>query len=247
MEMLSIVKALVEVVRVCGGYLGVFAISLVSNSIPFVGVPYLLIVAHYIARESIRLGLPAEVALVAASALGSTVGKIVVYATAASFRAKLGERTKENLRYFVNYTKKVSFLLIVLFAATPAPDDMMYVPLGVARYPLHLFFFGVFVGKLLMVWLVSMYFRLIYAYLGEELVYNPVAALCVAAVTIYLTVAIMKMNWRSVAETYSEKGPLASAKMVLKEFASVNVEAVKKVLRCGGRQGEDSSTGLSRS
>ncbi len=233
--MLSVVKALIDVARAYGGYLGVFALSLVSNSIPFVGVPYLLVVANYIAREAVRLGLSAEIALVLASALGSTIGKIVVYATAASFRVKLGESTKENLKYFVKYTKKASFLLIVLFAATPAPDDMVYVPLGVAKYPLHLFFFGVFIGKVIMVWIISTYFKVIYAYLGEGLVFNPVLALCIAAVTIYLTISIMKINWKKIAETYVEKGLIASVKMVFTEFVGVSVEALKRLLHRKGR------------
>lgn len=230
--MLDAVKALISIVRAYGGYLGVFAVSLVSNSIPFVGIPYLLVVAHYIAKEAVRYGLGAEIALILASALGSTIGKIVVYTTAASFRVKLSEHTKENLKYFVNYTKKVSFLLIVLFAATPAPDDMIYVPLGVAKYPLHFFFLGVFVGKVVMVWIVSTYFKVIYAYLGEELIYNPVPAICIAATTIYLTITVVKINWRNVVETYAEKGLIESAKTLFMEFVKVNVAALKKLLHC---------------
>ncbi|MEM4937900.1 MAG: hypothetical protein QW509_07000, partial [Sulfolobales archaeon] len=84
-------KALVELASMYGSYIGVFTISLVSNSVPFVGVPYLLIIASYVAREAVRFGLPVELALILASALGSTAGKLIVYFIAAGFRFKLSE------------------------------------------------------------------------------------------------------------------------------------------------------------
>lgn len=209
--------------------MGVFTISLVSNSVPFVGVPYLLLVASYIAREAIRFGVPVEVALILTSALGATLGKLIVYFVAAGFRLKLSEATKDNLKYFTKYTKKMAFPLIILFSATPSPDDVLYVPLGVARYPLAYYFLGVFIGKAIMVWLASMYFRVLFKYLGDEIATNPVIALCVALLTIYLTAIILRMNWKNVADTYSEMGALKSFKTLFKEFFVANAMLFKKL------------------
>lgn len=223
-------KALLDIASAYGGYIGVFAVSLVSNSVPFVGVPYLLIVAGYVAREAIRFGLPVEIALVLASALGATLGKLTVYFVAAGFRLRLSESTKDNLKYFTRFSRRMAFPLIVLFAATPMPDDVLYIPLGVARYPLTYYFFGVFVGKAIMVWLASTYFRVIFKYLGEEMVTNPALALCVAALTMHLTVVVMRMNWKRITEVYSERGALSSAGAVLEEFFAVNLRLFKRII-----------------
>ncbi len=226
----SMIKALLEIVSAYGGYLGVFAISFASNSIPFLGVPYLLAVASYAAREGIRLGLPAYVALILASAAGSTLGKFVVYSVAASFRVRMSESTKDNLKYFANHTKRIAFPLIVLFAATPMPDDILYVPLGIARYPLAYYFLGVFVGKTIMVWLASTYFTILIGYLGEELTANPLAALGVGALTLYLTFTIMKMNWKRIAEVYSKEGVISSLKEALVEFLGACAKPFRRTL-----------------
>ncbi len=221
-------KALLELVSAYGGYLGVFAISLASNSLPFVGVPYLLVVAGYAAREGIRLGLPAYVALILASAAGSTLGKLIVYSVAAGFRLKLSETTKDNLKHFASRARRVAFPLIILFAATPVPDDMLYVPLGVARYPLVYYLTGVFVGKTIMVWIASTYFKIVIDLLGEELTANPFAALGVGALTVYLTIVIMKIDWRRVAEVYSGEGALPSLGAVLVEFLGINARLFRR-------------------
>ncbi|MCS7099075.1 MAG: VTT domain-containing protein [Sulfolobales archaeon] len=223
-------KALVEIIGEYGGYIGVFTISLVSNSVPFVGVPYLLIIASYIAREAVRVGLPAEVALVLLSALGSTIGKLVVYLVAAGFRLRLSEATKDNLKYFASYSKKMAFPLVVLFASTPVPDDLLYVPLGIARYPLPYYFLGIFAGKTVMVWLASTYFRVIFNYLGEEVTANPLAVAFVFLLTAYLTITIIKMNWRRVAEAYTGGSVELSIRVLLEEFAAVNLRFLKKFL-----------------
>ncbi|MCX8184789.1 MAG: VTT domain-containing protein [Sulfolobales archaeon] len=222
-------KTFIEIVSVYGGYVGVFTISLVSNSIPFVGVPYLLVIASYIAREAVRVGLSAEIVLILLSALGSTIGKIFVYLIAAGFRFKLSDTTKDNLKHFANYSKKMVFPLIVLFAASPVPDDLLYVPLGVAGYSLPYYFLGIFVGKTIMVWLASTYFRVIFNYLGDEIVTNPLVAVPVVLLTAYLTITIIKMNWRRIAEVYTEKGVIPSIRVLLEEFAAANSKFLKKV------------------
>lgn len=227
--MISMLKTLLELVTGYGGYIGVFTISFVSNSVPFIGVPYLLLVANYIAWEAVGHGLPAEVALIVASALGSAIGKVLVYSVAAGFRLKLNEKTRENLKYFVNYSKRVAFPLIVLFAATPAPDDLLYVPLGIAKYPLPYYFLGVFFGKTLMVWLATTYFKLIYGYLSEEVTLNPLIAVLVAVITAYITATIIKMEWKKIGEAYSREGIISSTKVLLTEFFGTALGLAKRI------------------
>jgi len=225
----EVLRALLGAISPFGGYLGVFTVSLVSNSVPFLGVPYLLFVAGYIAREAVRLGLPVELTLIALSALGATLGKLVVYFLASSFRLKLSDRTKENLRVFANFSKRLALPLIILFAATPAPDDLLYVPLGLSRYSLLYYFTGVFLGKLVMVWLASTYFKVIAKVLGEELTVNPVAFTTVALVTVYLCLVIMKIDWSKVASSYSGRGFLEALRTILAEYVEVNKLLLRRI------------------
>jgi len=220
--LLEALRALLGAVSPFGGYIGVFTISLVSNSVPFLGVPYLLFVAGYIAREAVRLGLPAELTLIALSALGATLGKLVVYFVAASFRLKLSSRAKDNLRLFASFSKRLAFPLVVIFAATPAPDDLLYVPLGLSRYSLAYYFTGIFVGKSIMVWISSTYFKAIAYVLGEDLLADPLVSVAVAAVTAYLCVVVLKIDWSRVVSDYSERGVLEALKSLIAEYVEVN-------------------------
>jgi len=227
--LLDALRALLSAISPFGGYLGVFTISLVSNSVPFLGVPYLLFVAGYIAREAIRLGLPAELFLIALSALGATLGKLVVYFIAASFRLKLSSKTKDNLRLFANFSKRLALPLVVLFAATPAPDDLLYVPLGLSRYSLVYYFTGVFVGKSIMVWISSTYFKVVKYVLGEDFLADPLASAAVAVLTAYLCIVVLKINWSRVASRYSEGGPLKAFRGIFVEYVEVNRSFLRRL------------------
>jgi membrane protein DedA with SNARE-associated domain len=123
---------------------GIFLLSLIANSIPFVGLPYLnvlVLLSPFLDRWEFYM-------VIIVSALGASLGKVVIYFLGRSIGYTLSEKSKENLFFFQRVFRKWGVFAIFLFAASPLPDDVLYIPLGLAQFRLYHYFIAVFCGKL---------------------------------------------------------------------------------------------------
>jgi len=125
------------------GYVGVFAISLLGNLLIFVPIPYLILIFW--------LGSFLDPVLVGiVGGFGATVGKIVSYTIGATGRKFLSQKRLERLDYAKALIGRYGALAIFFFAASPLPDDVLYIPLGMMRYNLILFFVSCLLGKIVL-------------------------------------------------------------------------------------------------
>jgi hypothetical protein len=123
---------------------GLFVVSLVSNATPFFGASYTLIATS----ELISIGpsIQSFVAIVAITAIGAALGKIVIYGSAKVFQKQLaGNR---NVKLLEPWLQNRRFLLAV-FVAAVIPllplDDYIFIGAGGSKgkfYPM----FSVTVG-----------------------------------------------------------------------------------------------------
>ena len=220
-------ETLIEAVKsAVGGLPGVFVISLVSNSIPFVGIPYLAVVAGYATIYTTPLD---RALLIISSAAGAAAGKIVIYFLGSAVRLKLSKESEENLKTFLRLAKKSMFLAIVIFASTPLPDDLLYVPLGVMRYPLPQYFLAIFIGKLVLTTVVIYYL----GWVIEQTINSESPAISVATVilTVYLTYLALKINWGEVVDELERKGIPGAIIKVLRETAKLTWSIIRSASR----------------
>ena len=203
--MVSLVSWLISaIIEVFKGPLGVFLVSLVSNSIPFVSIPYLGIVAGYALVNRAPL---AEAILVLISGLGATIGKLVIYLMGKAARSGLSEKTKKNVELLSRLAKRSTFLAIFLLAATPVPDDILYIPLGIMKYPLLPYFIAILLGKLIITSAVVVYTSYISYFTVVDLYTVPIWVV----LTIALIYVIIKTDWYHVineVSTYGVKGAM---------------------------------------
>jgi len=101
------------------GYLGIFLISLLGAMSIFVPIPYTVVIF-------ILGGLPSfdPLLIAVAAGAGAAIGE---------FSGKL--------------FKKLGPIAIFVFALTPLPDDLLFIPLGVMRYGLLQAFVPALIGK----------------------------------------------------------------------------------------------------
>ncbi|MFN3384389.1 MAG: VTT domain-containing protein [Archaeoglobaceae archaeon] len=179
-------------------YPGIFLISLISNSIPFVGLPYLnilVILSPFLSFE--------EVAIVSiVSALGASIGKILIYVIGAGMRITLPEKTKENLIFFEKFFRKWGFFAIFLFAASPLPDDVLYIPLGIAKYRISYYFIAVFLGKLVIAGYVLAFGKITSGVMKELLGNNVFSLLIFFSLTLVFSILVIKIDWKKLFEKY---------------------------------------------
>jgi membrane protein YqaA with SNARE-associated domain len=126
------------------GYAGIFVVSLVSSASIFLPLPgFLFIVA---AAPFLN---PWIVGIVAGA--GSAVGELTGYAIGkGSYRALKKKDYKWLKRGEKWFRKKRGFVFILIFAATPLPDDVTGILGGMFRYDWRKFLLAAFIGKTLM-------------------------------------------------------------------------------------------------
>ena len=186
------------------GVLGVFLISFIGNAIPYATMPYLALIAALAMKKGLTLWDMIVWSVV--GGLGAALGKVVVYLTGLGTSELLPERVKKNLEIFSRIAQRGIFIAIFLFAALPLPDDVLYIPLGIARYPLLKFFIAVWAGKVVITFL-SILFGKTYSVVMEE--YNisfGTSMIILIVVTIILTIIISRMDWIRIGIALSERG-----------------------------------------
>ncbi|MEM0014100.1 MAG: VTT domain-containing protein [Zestosphaera sp.] len=213
-----ILEALRMVLRALGflssPLLGPLIISLVCNSIPFVSLPYLIIILSYAIRHP---DIYDKLLIVISSALGASLGKLVIYTIGKGFSKTLSPASRRNAELFNKIAKKSTAIAIFIFAALPLPDDVLYLPLGISGFSVATYFIAVFLGKVFLKALVVFYGSVI-ALASESLGYQITPLLILASVII--AYYVIKIDWSRVLETHTDKGLKASIECF---FDEVNV------------------------
>jgi membrane protein YqaA with SNARE-associated domain len=125
------------------GYSGAFAVSFLGNATILVPFPY--VVVPFVLGANMGHD-PWMVGLV--SGIGAALGEMTGYFAGYYGRRLLKEEDKINgFREYVQRRPSMTPMMIWFLAATPIPDDILIVPLGVARYSWWRVFVPLLIGK----------------------------------------------------------------------------------------------------
>ncbi len=127
------------------GYLSLGLVSFFGSLLPFVPIPTFIVLAPMSVGDTYNLH--ALVLLASATAAGAK--QIIFYASYGGRRI-IGDKTRRRMRPFQRLVKRYGAAAAFVAAATPIPDDMVYVPLGLARYNPLRFFVATFSGKIVL-------------------------------------------------------------------------------------------------
>jgi membrane protein DedA with SNARE-associated domain len=127
------------------GYLSIIIISFIGSLVVFIPIPYfpLLLTASLSSRFDPHL-------IAVASALGSVAAKTIIFFASYYGRNILSDRTKKRMLPLQRLVSRYGWPGAFVAAATPIPDDIVYIPLGIARYSPWKFALGTFGGKVVM-------------------------------------------------------------------------------------------------
>ena len=126
------------------GYLGVFLVSMASTATIFLPVPgFLFILAASPFLNPYLLGIVAG----AGMAIGEVTGYILWKGGSAALKKKDMKWLKRGEKWF---SEGRGFIFIVIFAATPLPDDVTGIVGGMFNYDMKRFLLAAFIGKTLM-------------------------------------------------------------------------------------------------
>jgi membrane protein YqaA with SNARE-associated domain len=124
------------------GYLGIFLISLIGAMSIFVPIPYTIVIF-------ILGGLPSfdPLLIAVAAGIGSAIGEFSGYLLGVGGRKVISDKYKKKMDFITKLFKKYGSITIFIFALTPLPDDLLFIPLGVMRYSLLRAFIPAILGK----------------------------------------------------------------------------------------------------
>ena len=127
------------------GYLGLALLSFFGSLIPFVPVPSFILLATMSAGEKFNIHYLALIA-----AVTSTVAKQIIFLVSYEGRKIITEKTRNRMKPFERLVKRYGAAAAFVAAATPIPDDLIYVPLGLAKYSPLRFFVSTLAGKIVL-------------------------------------------------------------------------------------------------
>lgn len=191
------------------GYLGIFILSLGTNLIVFIPVPYLLLIL--LAALSGQFN---PVVLVLSSAIGATIGKMIVFQSFYSGSRIVKEKSRRNLTSFNTLFANYAWIAVFLAAATPVPDDIVYAPLGLGRYNKIKFLTALLAGKTTItlavvygaVFLTNSFLGPILVGSGETGLIELIAiGIAFAVVAVLVTYLISRIDWEKWGEKHMNK------------------------------------------
>lgn len=183
------------------GYLGAFLISILGNIVPFFPVPYLMFVFLMAQKfDPLILGIVAGV--------GGAIGKLTSYGLGRAGRKLLREKTRKKMTALGMMVGKYGMLAVFLFALTPLPDDVIYVPMGLTKFSLARFMLANALGKIVLTWMIAYggraYFQTAEFFLGEGA--NLTVVLAAVIAMIIITVVLLKIDWEIVLKSAEKRG-----------------------------------------
>ncbi len=184
-------------------------ISFVSNCIPYLTIPYLTIILIYTSMFYRNTLLVISIVLI--SSLGASTGKIVVYLIGKLFRKVIiSQVNDEDIELFNRVADKGIFFAIFLFAATPLPDDVLYIIIGAFKYSLVKFFLACFMGKIVITGFVALSGEVI----GEILPTSLVVILSIL-LTVMIILIIRRINWNKLVRTLVDYGAVKTLQIIV--------------------------------
>ena len=182
------------------GYLGLTIVSFFGSLIPFVPIPSFVLVATMAVGEQFDIHV-----LVLIAAVTSTAAKQIIFYASYGGRKIISEKTEKRMLPFQKLVKRYGGSAAFVAAATPIPDDLVYIPLGLAKYNPKRFFIATLLGKFVLYYVIV----LISHYMGLSLlepvlqgiddplpVYIGIIALG-AAMTI-VVILLLRLNWERI-------------------------------------------------
>ena len=131
------------------GYLGLTIVSFFGSLVPFVPIPSFLLLATMAVGTQFDIHILAIIA-----AFTATAAKQIIFYISYGGRKIISEKTKKRMEPFQKLVKRYGGTAAFVAAATPIPDDIVYIPLGLAKYDPRKFFVATLLGKLVLCYVV---------------------------------------------------------------------------------------------
>ena len=131
------------------GYIALSLVSFFGSLIPFIPIPSFVVLATMAVGDQFNIHILAIVGAVTA-----TFAKMIIFYVSYGGGKILSEKTRKRMKPFERLVKKYGGAAAFVAAATPIPDDLIYIPLGLAKYNPKRFFIATLTGKFVLSYII---------------------------------------------------------------------------------------------
>ena len=124
------------------GYLALGLVSFFGSLIPFIPLPSFVVLATMAVGDQFNIHI-----LAILSAVTATLAKQIIFYVSYGGGRIISEKTRMRMKPFERLVKRYGAGAAFVAAATPIPDDLVYIPLGLAKYNPRRFFVATLAGK----------------------------------------------------------------------------------------------------
>ena len=177
------------------GYFGIFALSFLGAASIIFPIPYTLVIFYL---GSLKIFNPFLIAI--SGGAGSALGEFLGYFLGYYGRAVLSKERQRKIDYIMKIFNRYGALAVFIFALTPLPDDLLFIPLGIMRYSFIKAFIPSLTGKIIMCLILAygghLSIGIIERFMGEEGGYMTIIAS--AVLLIIILTLMLKIDWEKI-------------------------------------------------
>lgn len=176
------------------GYPGIFLLSFIGAGSVIIPIPYTVVsLAIAPAFDPLLLAM--------AAGLGAGVGELVGYGLGYAGRQVVGKKRRRQLDAMVRIFERFGLLAIFIFALTPLPDDLLFIPLGLMHYSLWRALVACVAGKFVMSFIIACVGKAAAGLFAVDWLMAAVVAVLLALVV----VVMVRIDWVKLAKKYAPK------------------------------------------
>jgi membrane protein DedA with SNARE-associated domain len=177
------------------GYPSAFLLGIIGAASVVVPVPTTVVL---LAIAGSRIFDPTLLAI--AFGLGAAVGQLTSYMVGYVGSMVVGKKQKHSLGAMLKIFERYGMAAVFIFALTPLPDSLLFVPLGLVHYSLWKIFAATVAGKIVMSLIITHFGGLI-GQVAESWVFGVITTVLLVLVVI----AMFKVDWEKLVDRYLPK------------------------------------------
>ena len=179
------------------GYPGAFLLGLVGAASIIIPVP--TTVALFAMATAPGAFDPVFLAL--AFGFGAAIGQFTSYVAGYAGRRVVSKKYDHRLNAMLKIFERYGMIAVFIFALTPLPDSLLFIPMGLVHYSLWRIFVAAVAGKIAM----SLIITHVGGAIGEAFAENWVFAVGTTILLVLVIIAMFRIDWEKVVNKYLPK------------------------------------------
>jgi len=175
------------------GYPSAFLLGLIGAASVIIPVPTTVVLLGMAMSEIFNQTL-----LALAFGFGAAIGQLTSYVVGYAGRVVVGKKYRRRLNAMLTIFERYGMIVVFLFALTPLPDSLLFIPMGLVHYSLWRIFAATVAGKIVMSLIITHVGGVIGGAFAESWIFAAVTTILLVLVVI----AMFKIDWEKLVKRY---------------------------------------------